>query len=72
MGGGSSFLCLSLSSFNCGCFTMSHDSAYGASLDMGFPGDAVTKSLGTILAGKAGPQGEAQDGPSNPSLQQFY
>src|SRR5690348_3657223 len=45
---------------------MNHDSVRGNSLGIGVPGDAVTKSFGTILAGEAGPQGEAQDGPSNP------
>lgn len=51
---------------------MTHDSRRGDSLGMGLPGDAVTRSLGTILAGKAGPQGEAQDGPSNPAAVVYW
>jgi len=45
---------------------MQQERGRGDSLAKGFPGDGVTKSLGTILAGEAGPKGEAQDGPSNP------
>src|SRR5512146_1249044 len=43
---------------------MTRESARGASVGIGLPGDAVTKSLGTILAGE-GPQGEAREGPGN-------